>query len=393
MRIKSIKVKKSELLYFTAYFLFIFAGTTISNSYLFGTSSYRHEITNICNYISTILFVASFVMQKMEIKVVLKKLVTAAVAFLVSANTHSIGFGVSIMAVISAVNIDIKKIIKCCIYTNIFCLLIVVIPALLGMIPNEVRIHNGLEAQSLGFAYYSNAPYILLMVTILLFLLAKNKKQENIIILFATPIQYLIYKTNTVRLVLYIYILFVILVFLFRFLNKNVKHNIINFLSLIMFPAATVFTVFASLNVNKYVFLTKLNDLLNSRLGFNNIGFQRYGVSLFGNKIETNSGFIDENFYNHYFYIDSGYAYALLSYGLLISILLIVLWSVLSHHAAKKNDFKLLIVCIVNCVFSFVNNLLFNISLNPILIMALNLLLSRNKEEVRGVDYKLSKLA
>lgn len=385
------KVTRAEFFYLTAYFLYIFAGTVISNSYLFGTSEFRHEITNAINYVATILFIISFIFQELEIKTVIKKGIIAIVGLLVAASSHSIGFGVAIMAIISAVNVDFNKITKCCIYANLFCVLIVFFPTLIGLVPDVTFDHNGVIAHSLGFCYYSNLPFIVFMLMMLIYLVSKTRIQENIVLLISIPIQYIVYKVCTVRLVFVIYALFLLLVVISRLFSKNPKHKFINFVSLAMFPAMMLFAIFSSLNVNNYSAFSKLNGWLNYRLGFNYTGFQRYGISLFGTKIITNAGYIDQNNINHYFYIDSGYAYSLLSYGILISVLLIILWSVLSYESAKENEFKMLVICIVVCIFSFVNNFFFNISLNPSLILAVNLFLDKNKGKIFRKTYQLDK--
>lgn len=155
-----------------------------------------------------------------------------------------------------------------------------------------------------------------------------------------------------------------------------------------MFPLAAIFVIALSLLKNRFPIIQALDVALNYRLGFNLQGFQRYGISLFGHKIETVTEFWDENYINHYFFIDSGYIYTLLSYGIILFVIILFLYSFLSNYAMKKHDDKLLIICIIICVFSAVNNVLFSLSFNPLPLVAFNLvrlIYRKRKTYINGV--------
>jgi hypothetical protein len=387
----NLKIKRNELFYFVALFMQAFANTVISNSYLFGKGVYRFTISNYILYTSALLFLISFCLKQTRLAYILLQFSIGIIALVVADNISSIGFGVSVLAIIASVNIDFKKIVKWCLFINCFCLVIVIMPSLIGIIPNETYSHFDSTAYSLGFSYYSNAPYIIFMITILGYWLLRTKKQEKFFLLFSSLIQYIVYKICTVRLIFYLYIVFLILVFMSRWLNIEKKHKIITFLSAFMFPVAVLITVIGSLKVNTSSFWTKINEFFNSRLIMNFTGFMRYGVKLLGQKIETSQEYWDLNHINHYFYIDSAYAYILICYGIIFSFILITAYSVLSYYAAKTNNIKLLIWCIVICVFSLINNIIFNISLNPLPILAINILLDnaiRRKKRLEAFQIK-----
>lgn len=122
----NLKVKYIEFFYFMALFLFGFANTVISNSYLFGKSGSKFEVANYVSYMAAVLFFISFCCGQMKLITIVKNGFLCFVAFFVSLNTSSIGFGVSILAIIAAVNIDFRKIVKWCICINIFYLFIIV---------------------------------------------------------------------------------------------------------------------------------------------------------------------------------------------------------------------------------------------------------------------------
>lgn len=378
----NLKVKYTEFFYFMALFLFGFANTVISNSYLFGKSGSKFEVANYVSYMAAVLFFISFCCGQMKLITIVKNGFLCFVAFFVSLNTSSIGFGVSILAIIAAVNIDFRKIVKWCICINIFYLFIVIAPSLIGLIPNETYIHDGKIAYSLGFAYYSNVSYIVLMIMVMGHYLTKTKKTENRLLLWGIPAQFIVYKVSTVKLVFYVYLLFVAAVFISRITVRK-ANKLRNLISAGMFPIAMLITIVSSLFVHSMPFLSRLDELLSARLSMNYIGFLRYGLKLFGQKIETSTEWLDINYINHYFYIDSGYIYALLGYGIIITLIVILAYSMLSYNASSNCNGKLLVWCFVVCVFCVINNILVNILINPLPILAVKMLINHRKKRTK----------
>lgn len=375
----SYKIKKNELLYVIALFIYTFAVDVISNSYLFGQNDSRFEVSNYFQYLAAALFFVSFCWNKnLKIRAIMLRVILGVIALVIAYNMHAISFGVSVLAIIAALNIDFRKIVKWCVGINTFDLVVVILPAIMGLIPDETRLHNGVVAHYLGFAYYSNVPYRVLMITIMGYWLIKSSRAENIFLLISIPIQYIIYKVCTVRLVLYIYIIFIIIAILIRAIKSEKKHNVLKFIAVIMYPCATLATVYASLQSDKSFFFAALDSAMNARLSFNRIGFQRYGMKLFGQRIITSQEYWDANYINHYFFIDSGYAYMLISYGLIFSIILIGGYSYLSWYTIRYKDYKMFVWCITCCIFSVINNVLFSVSLNPLPVLAVNLFVNAN---------------
>ena len=66
----------------------------------------------------------------------------------------------------------------------------------------------------------------------------------------------------------------------------------------------------------------------------------------------------------------------LIGYGLLLFIIIMLMYTLLSRYAAVNDDIKLMSWCFAICVFSIINNIMFNTALNPLLILGIKLLLS-----------------
>lgn len=366
-----IKLSGSELSFFLGYFLYSTSSVVIGNSNLFGAN--RFTIANVVSYIAAILILISFCMRKHKVSEFMIRILVGVFVFLIGYNIHSIGIGVCALLIMASEKIDSERIVKFCVFSNIFFLMIVIFPALLGLIPNDIYYHNGVLAYSLGFSYYSNVPYAVFMITLFTYWLTKKKNEENLVLLLSVPVNLLCYKFCTVRLTLYCYIIFIALAVLFKFTDFTKKSKWRIALVSGMFPLVAIFVIAISLLKNRFPIIQALDAALNYRLGFNLQGFQKYGISLFGKKIEAVAEYWDANNINHYFFIDCGYVYTLLCYGIILFAIILFLYSFLSNYAMKKHDSKLLIICIIICVFSVVNNVLFNFSLNPLPLVAFNL--------------------
>lgn len=379
---KAYKYVKKEGLFFLAYFLLGLTRVVIANSYLFGVN--RFKINEFVQYIAAFIFILSFCVGKYKMKELWIRLCAAIMVFLVTRQSHSIEFGLSALAVITCVNISSDKIVKNCIRNNIFFASIVVIPALLGIIPNDVYSHEGMTAYSFGFAYYSNLPNLVFSIILAAYYSAKNKRRERIVLLISVPVQIIMYKLGTVRLTYYLYLIFIVVAIITQFCyNRRKKHKILIFVATVMYPIACIATIIASFVYQKSDILSKFNVMLNYRLGFNAAGFSRYGINFFGTKLQATSETWDSNYINHYFYIDSGYVNSLISYGIIFFIALLIGYSFLSRYAVKNNQVKLGVWCLIICIYSVINNWLFNVAINPLPMIAFNFIWnSRAKKQM-----------
>lgn len=170
-------------------------------------------------------------------------------------------------------------------------------------------------------------------------------------------------------------------VFIIGIIKKKKQHKILNCIATALYPVTAALVIVASFKYKSSSLLSALNIIINYRLKFNLQGFEQYGVSLFGQKIVSAEEYIDDNFINHYFYIDCGYVYMLIGYGLLLFIIIMLMYTLLSRYAAVNDDIKLMSWCFAICVFSIINNIMFNTALNPLLILGIKLLLSNKTSD------------
>ena len=388
---KIIKTNTKEILYFIGYFLMGLSSVVIGNSYLFGAE--RFAICEVVQYISAAFFLLSFVRDKYKIKNFVSIILIGIVIFLSTAIMHNIAFGLYGLSVIVSIHIDIREIVKKSVIDNIIFLLIVIIPALLGLIPNDIYHRGNTVAYGLGFVYYSNMAYIVFMSTIAIYWLIKSKKVERFFLILSVPVHILVYKISTVRLVFYLYIVFLVCAFAVDKIKKRKRHKFLLWIATVMYPTMAAFIIVSTFMYEKSKVLSAFNVAINYRLNFNLQGFQKYGVKLLGQEIKNVAEYIDDKFINHYFFIDCGYVYMLIGYGAILFIIIMMIYILLARYAVIKNDVKLFCWCVVICIFSIINNIMFNTALNPLLIIGLNLIINdystlKNKKGERKIKFK-----
>lgn len=386
------RLNKKEGFFFIGYFLLGLAGIVIGNSYLFGNR--RFELCEVVQYISALFFGAAFCTGKYKTKDFLVRLVIGIVVLIITVKAHNITFGLSALSLLASLNIDVEKIVKNSIKNNLFFLAIVVFPALLGLIRNDIYNVKDRTVYCFGFAYYSNVPNLVLMTTIFLYWTMKSRKSEKWLALLSIPVNFYVYELSGVRLTFYLYLIFLVVVFLTSLIKWEGIHKYLAFFATIIYPVAAAFSIIASLFYTKFSVLIKFNEIINNRLSFNRKGFMMYGIKLFGQKIEMSAEYWDENYFNHYFYIDCGYVHTLLSYGVLFFVMMIVMYSLLSRYAVKTNDYKLAVLCFLVCIYLIINNIMFSVEINPLPIIAFNIMwkefltskkdIMKNRTKVKG---------
>lgn len=379
---KKIKFTRAELFFYLGYFLYSLSIVVIGNSYLFGTN--RFVIANVVSYLAAALLLVSFCFQKHKMRELFFRVIIGLFVFFVGLRIHSVGTGVIALLMMASEKIKFERIVKLCVYCNLLFLFIVITSSLMGFIPNQTFYHNGLTAYGFGFAYFSNVPFSVFLITIMAYWLAKTGKRENLVLFLSLPANLFCYKYGTVRLTFFCYIIFIVLVIISKIINLTKNRKWYDVVVSVMYPIVAIFTIAISLIKNRFPIIQTLDVLLNYRLSFNLQGIQRYGISLLGHKIENVAEYWDENYINHYFFIDCGYVSTLLNYGIVLFVIILFLYSFLSHYAVRSQDSKLLILCVIICIFSVVNNVLFSMSSNPLTLIAFNLLRLLYKQRKTG---------
>lgn len=316
-------------------------------------------------------FLLSMLQKERTRRNLLQTAAVVAVAFLVALVADNTMFIVYILALAAGIKEDSERIIRFFFVINSLQVVAVLLLCLFGVLENEEFVHSGIEilAYSLGFTYYTALAYIVLFLSVMYFYIKKNKNQILMYSICVLVCNYLVYKVTTTRLTMVLAVAWIVLVWVYKKLHLMKFRRMNLWIATVMFPGMMALSVLLPFIYTKSSFLTRLNAALNARLYFSREGFARYSVRLFGNHIITNSGGLDEQWRNTYFYIDSGYVYLLLGYGLIIAVLTITAYTALSRYAVKTQQVNLFLWCMIICIFSFVNNPILDLGINPLLFV------------------------
>ena len=362
------KIKSQTGLYYLGLFLTTISSSLIGRTYLFLIPN----LNPIIKYGAIICFLLSFTDRRWTKKGLYKSVLMIMTVLAVAVVTDSNILVIYILAIVLSRPRDFNKICKFLFWTNLCIFFVVLGMCGIGVLKDEITIHYGRSAHSLGFTYYSSPAYTVFFLTVLAYYLYSGKphtKRRFIFILCGTIANICIYKITTVRLTFYIFFIFIGLIVLYEYIGLIRKRKFNVFLATFMYPVMFLLSIILPFVYTRSSFLVKLDEMMNGRFFFSMMGFTRYNVNMFGNQIITDAGGLDENWHNTYFYIDSGYVVALLGYGIIVCLALLLAYIMISRFAAIEQNNKLFVWCALVCVFAFPNNPLADIILNPLLFM------------------------
>lgn len=384
-----LHIRKFEIPYFLAFFLYGFSIIVNTDSYI--STFFPMYMNAIIKYTAMALLFVSLLYRRWPLKRLIGWTAVGILAVVISFVVDKPTLVLSAAILICANEVDFERIKKCTIIFNVIYIVIIVGACVTGFIPDLVFDHNTKIAHSFGFYYYSTLSSIILMISLIAFSLKGKNSCSYPRILLLTFINGIVYVFTTTRLTFYLYLITVFLVIVIQKKEwisiKNTKF--IRILAVLAFPIAAFLCLAVSVLYNPGVpWMKALNAFLTSRIRYNHAGFLLYGVSLFGKPIEMVGGTELANGVDvsKYFYIDSGYVYTLLEYGILIYVLMIIGYALLFRYAVKKEDKSLFIWCVAICIHALINNVLIDFELNPLLLgvpMALQEIQKSRQERAR----------
>ena len=328
-------------------------------------------VTRIYNYVCVIGCIYILTRRKVVSRRQLRISLIILLVFTVSAISAK-NFNVFVYALlIITADKSFEKIVKTVFVAASLGVLLIVAMSLIGIIPDYTYDHHGMTAHSLGFYYYSTIPYYLLFLLLMYIYLRKNKlKICEIIALFL--IQLLSYRVFTVRLAFISGIGVVCLsLLIIKWKLFSINNSIVKYISVMLFPLAEIFSIYIGKNYSaSNARWAAIDSFLTNRLSQASIAFAQYSIKFLGQQIEMHgSAAIALGLYSGaYFFIDSGYVFLILVYGLVFTAVVMTIYSFLMLKACKYNNKQLYIWLITVLMFSFINDVLIGINLNPILL-------------------------
>lgn len=360
---RTLVVRKSDIMFMGAMVLYVFFRLLSSSYYAYIIPGVLFRLINI--FVMSVLILKnlskSFLLKK-KFYIFVPVLILCEIVGIVSENGLSLT--IFVLLIISSYDIDFEKIIKGMIFSYALIIVVVCVPAILGIIPNQTGNHGGVTAHYVGFLYYTTLPNIVMMLSILV--LFKKRTNRIIRVLALLFINWLVYKycTSLHSIVVFAFfsILYLINVVTHIFEKKN---RMVDFFSILFYPLCMGLSLYASVYYYQNPASREfLDEFFNNRIMLMSNSYYENGIHLFGNAINMTTKLSEYN------YVDSGYMYMLLVYGVIFSILMIGAYTWLLCKIRAKGDGFIFIWMLTIGIYALSNRVFLSLQYNPILYLA-----------------------
>lgn len=280
-----------------------------------------------------------------------------------------------IILIVGARNVSFKKIVKVYFVTSLTLLVITIISAKLGFIPNLVY-YIGKRRESFGIIYPTNfAAHIFFLILSYIYIRPKRKS------LAINILEYAVYAALAVFVYIFCYartnailIALTILVSIILYFKRRKRINRV--LQIILTYSVSAFAILMiglTAAYNKSCqFLVKLDTILDNRLNQGKAGLEKYGVSVFGKHIQLN-GFGDlkgfNRQYDYYFYLDSSYVRIMLLYGVITIMIICLAYTLFCKKRIQHGDILLPCIIALIALESVMEQHLLEFAYNPFIIV------------------------
>ncbi len=269
----------------------------------------------------------------------------------------------STLLVIAAYGLDFKKILKVYLLVSSIMVVILTGSAVLGIIPNIVSHQRGVTRYALGSIWCTDyAARIFFLILIVLYLYSARMKFYHWIGVLA--VAFTVYKFTNGRLDFSCMVLAIVLFFIHEQIVKKDQGNRIKTfwntmwekLAPVLAPAAAVFmTLLTVLYSSDNKILSKINDILSTRLQLGKSAFTTIGITPFGQEVTwVGMGYVvDDSTPKGYNFVDCSYLNILFALGVIVAIAVVALLSYMAYRNRKDTRFVLVIAMIsLNCMIA-----------------------------------------
>lgn len=359
---RQLVVRKSDIVFMGSMVLYVFFRLLSSSYYAYFVPGILFRFVNIFVMIVLIFknLSKAFLLKK-KYYIFVPVLILCGIVGVVSENGLSLT--IFVLLIISAYDIDFEKIIKGMIFSYALIIVVVCVPSILGIIPNQTGNHDGMTAHYVGFLYYTTLPNIVMMLSIFVLYRKRTNRIARVLVLFL--VNWLVYKycTSLHSIVAFAFfsILYLINVTTRIFEKKN---RMVDFFSVLFYPLCMGLSLYASIYYYKNPASREfLNKFFNNRIMLMSNSYYENGIHLFGNAINMTTKLSEYN------YVDSGYMYLLLVYGIIFSILMIGAYIWLLCKIRAKGDGFIFVWMLTIGIYALSNRVFLSLQYNPILYL------------------------
>jgi hypothetical protein len=351
------KIKFSEMLFFTAYGLFLLIN--ILNISFFQV--YTDKLTRIVYVFCLGLLIFKELLSK-KIKMNDFFLWIIMIVLFLLVLIHSNGsLLIMIILLYGARNIKFEKLAKFTIKESLILLILIILSAKFGLIINYVLISGTRTRKYLGFRYALYPQMLLFNITALDLYLHRNKASFSRSI-FWIIINYWLYHNTDARLSFYLAVILILFMFILaKFPNILNKRKLLCFGISISFIICSIFSLVLIYNYDSSnATMRKINEIFGNRLYLCNKSLSIYPLNLFGHDTEYIGNGLDmygKKNSGTYLYVDNLYLNIAEKYGIIFTILFIALLTNSMFKAWKDNDYYLLIILAIIALHGVIDDL------------------------------------
>ena len=366
MILKIRKPRDSEMIFFSALFLWVLQSYMIQTDFLKFYGYFPCTVVRLMS-LSLFAFKILFLDKKYSRLIFFFSVICLTVSIMVQFTTveTTINTFLNVFIIImSARNISFERIVRFIFIVSGLGFIITVSFAFVGVLNNSALIIENKKRYYLGFDYVSFASIYLVNIILSGFYIYTIKRKKSlpwIYIVFAVMVDIFIYLLTSTRLTFGIVLMFICLYIIVEKLHIPLfkEKRIWKIISIVLFPVMGIITCWISYLYNstdvKWIIL---NKLLSNRLLLNKRALTVYGLKWFGQVIEFNTNF--SSGIDNYMYIDSGYMNLLIQYGIVAFIVVLTIYSFVFWNAMKREDNVLVIWLLCICIYNVVNGMLLN---------------------------------
>lgn len=310
----------------------------------------------------------------------------SCIASLISKNKELLGY---VLVIIAIYKLDFNKIVRSCLFGNLFSFSVITILSLLGFIPNlRVFTPDGI-AYSLGY-YYSTFPatYVFLMFLMRFYLKKENVK--SIEILSSLVINFVVYKItlSETAFILNLGILFFEIVYkIYKYKKWNIKQiaykNILSIFFIIIPILIFGFSFITTFTYNPQIEIyATLDKKLNNRVHLAKEAVDKYGVSAFGKKIKWigngGKGYMKDSG-ESYNFVDNAYIRIMLDYGLIFLCVILLVYLLGQIEFSKQKKYIILFINTLILIWGITEPNLLEIEKNVFIVITINSVINKEK--------------
>ena len=364
-----IKIKLSELLYFSAFFIWLFFNFIAQTNLIYKYPEiYRFRI--VAMIVSIVILLFKLLLERHSSKFLIFFFSAFCLAIIIGISTHKLFDALTIIStilfIISINNVNFRKVLILWTVSIVFLMISIYGLLKFGIIENTLRVQLGGRFRfSQGYQYVTLGANYLFHLT-LVYLYLRKSKIRLLEILMLGILNYYFYVNTDTKSAFFLSILALVLVYIFK--NKVVSQKILNAIGKITLTAGILIPIILTYfyNANSKLFQI-LNVALTGRLSLGHKTLSLYGVHMFGQRIDWELQQRATSVFDNYLYVDSSFVNILLHYGV---ILLVVIWYSF-YQLNKRGHFNTveMLVFIVLILHSMFDPQFFELMYNPLLLL------------------------